>query len=162
MKNLTLAMLLAATLAVPAAHAQTAPAIRAAPAPNAVMGAACYVADMARSLQFYRDALGMTLVMKFGPPDRPDVVLGFGSDPTKPSVMLLSDRSAPVPRKIEHGHGFDHLVLMMHDLPAIAARLQAAGFAPGKIGDAHGMARIMTVMDPDGYRIELIESGATK
>jgi catechol 2,3-dioxygenase-like lactoylglutathione lyase family enzyme len=125
---------------------------------GAMVGPALYVSDVARSLKFYTDGLGMQVRMKFGPEDRPDVVIGYGADPTQPGLMLLSDRTGPTPRKIEHVHGFDRIAFKMADLSILAARLRAAGFAPSEIRVVHENYRMMMVTDPDGYRFELIDN----
>lgn len=145
-------------LAVPA-QAQQAPSPppAAAPALEGIVGPALYVTDPARSLKFYAEGLGMKLRMRFGPADRPDMVLGFGPDPSQAGIMLVTDKQGPV-RAIEHGHGYDRFAIRLPDLDAVNARLRAAGFAGGEIRMAHGSVRLMFVTDPDGYRIEIIDS----
>jgi catechol 2,3-dioxygenase-like lactoylglutathione lyase family enzyme len=143
------------------AFAQSAPA-----APpvvtNTIVGPGYYVSDMARSLRFYRDVLGMSVRLQFGPKDKPDVVVGFGPDPSKPSLMLLSDRSGAVARPIQHGHGYSRVALLMADVRDLSARLKAAGFSPGEIRVVHGSSLMMMVDDPDGYKIEIIDSRPVK
>ena len=90
-----LALLGAATIAVlPLSGALAQPA--AAPAAPAmqptIVGPALYVSDMERSLRFYRDALGMTVRIQFGPKDKPDVMIGFGADPSKPCCCSATGR----------------------------------------------------------------------
>ena len=123
-----------------------------------MVGPALYVSDHERSLKFYTEGLGMTLRMRFGPKDKPDMVVGFGANPLDAGIMLLTDKEAPAPRAITHGHGFDRIALRVADLRTINARLQAAGFAPSEIQVVHGAIQMMIVTDPDGYRIELIDS----
>lgn len=157
MKRLVIALTLALAASPVVALAQPA-APSAANAPTGSMvGPALYVSDIARSLKFYKDGLGMQVRMQFGPADRPDMVIGFGADPSKPGIMLLSDREGATPRKIEHVHGFDRIAFQMADLPTLAARLRAAGFSPGEIKVVHDNFRMMMVSDPDGYRYELID-----
>lgn len=153
----------AAALAIgwSSAFAQSAPAARPVMA-NMIVGPGYYVSDMARSLRFYRDVLGMTVRLQFGPKDKPDVVVGFGADPSKPSLMLLSDRSGAAPRPIQHGHGYSRVAIMVADIRAVAARLKAAGFSPGEVRVVHGTSLMLMVDDPDGYKIELIGSSPVK
>jgi catechol 2,3-dioxygenase-like lactoylglutathione lyase family enzyme len=137
-------------------------AAKPAAAPGALIGAAVYVSDLPRALKFYRDTLGMRVLMQFNPPgaadkSRPDTVLSFGGGPADPMLMLLSDRNASGPRKIEHSFGFARVVLRMADLDGVNAKLRAAGFAPGEIHKAHGTFRVMMLTDPDGYPVEVIE-----
>lgn len=153
----------AAVMAVPAAFAEgtgpAAPAAAPARAPeNTIVGPALYVSDMDRSIRFYRDVLGMSVRLQFGPKDKPDVVMGFGADPTKPSLMLLSDRTVTPARKIQQGHGFDRFVLLMENTPAITARLRAAGFATADAKEVHGTSMMLMVTDPDGYKVEIIDA----
>jgi catechol 2,3-dioxygenase-like lactoylglutathione lyase family enzyme len=141
---------------------------------DSIVGPAFYVSDLKRSLTFYREALGMTVSQQFDATGAaldareraqngrlaegsPNTVLTFGPDPTSPVIMLLRDNSAGAPRKIEHAHGYARVALRMSNLPAVSARLTAAGFRPGAILGAHGTHQVMFVTDPDGYTVELVE-----
>lgn len=158
MMRMPLAFALAVALGcVPiAAQAKVPEAAAARTGANAIVGPALYVTNMARSLAFYRDILGMTVRMQFGPAERPDVVLGLGNDPAGAGLMLLSDRAGPVPRKIAHGHGYARFALRVAGLPALQAKLRAAGFDAGEIREAHDTLLVMMAADPDGYTVELI------
>jgi catechol 2,3-dioxygenase-like lactoylglutathione lyase family enzyme len=140
---------------------------------DAVLGPAIYVSDLDQSLKFYHAALGMKVTMQFAATGealnvaersrsgqlaagRPNSVLSFSSDPAAPILMLLTDRTSP-PRKIEHGHGYARVAFRMANLPVVAERLRAAGFAPSPIRGAHGTHQVIFVKDPDGYTVELIE-----
>lgn len=148
------------SLAAPAT-AQEASKVHAEGLSAQIVGPAFYVSDLERSLKFYRDVLGMTVRIRFGPAGKQDVLVGFGMDMTRTSLMLLSDKEAR-PRKIGHVHGFDRIALMVSDLPGIQAKLAAAGFKPGEIRTVHGTSSMMMVEDPDGYRIELIDTKPAK
>jgi catechol 2,3-dioxygenase-like lactoylglutathione lyase family enzyme len=137
----------------PAAAQSAAPAI---PAEN-IVGPALYVTDPERSLKFYTEGLGMKLRMRFGPAGRPDMVVGFGTNPTDAGIMLVTDKEGPI-HPIEHSHGFDRIAIRLPGLEGVAVRLKAAGFQAGDIRLVHGFVRMMLVADPDGYRIELIDS----
>jgi catechol 2,3-dioxygenase-like lactoylglutathione lyase family enzyme len=126
--------------------------------PDGMVGPALYVSDPAKSRAFYVDGLGMTLRASFGPKDKPDMIVGFGRSMFDAGIMLLTDKEAAAPRPIQHVHGFDRIALRVADLRAINVRLQAAGFAPGNIQVVHGAVQMMMVTDPDGYRIEMIDS----
>lgn len=150
------------------AHAQGGPP--AAPASTAshaaLIGAAINVADIERSLKFYRDALGMRVLMQFTPPGAParggqkpppDTVLSAGNGPADAMLMLLGDRDPSGPRAIGHAFGFARVVLRYNDLDALAARLRENGFHPGEVHKAHDAFRVMMLTDPDGYTVEIIE-----
>ncbi len=122
-----------------------------------IVGPALYVTDPARSLRFYTEGLGMRLRMRFGTAERPDMVVGFGANPADAGIMLITNKQGPI-QPIQHAHGFDRIALRLPDLVAVSARLRAAGFASGEIQTVHGSIRMMMVTDPDGYRIELIDS----
>lgn len=139
--------------AVPASAQTPPPAM---PSENMV-GPALYVTDSARSVRFYTEGLGMKVRMRFGSAERPDVVVGFGMNPTDAGIMLITDKDGPI-RPIAHAHGFDRIAVRLPGLEAVASRLRAAGFEAGEIKVVHGFVRMMMVTDPDGYRIELIDS----
>lgn len=164
------ALSLAALAAMPgsAAHAQdAAPAApQARPARAALIGAAIHVADLEKSLKFYRDTLGMRVLMQFTPPGAlarggqkapPDTVLSAGNGPADAMLMLLSDRDPAGPRPIGHSFGFARVVLRYGNLDALAAKLRENGFLAGEVHKAHDAFRIMMLTDPDGYTVEIIE-----
>ena len=47
---------------------------------------------------------------------------------------------------------------MLEDTPALAERLRAAGFAASLPREVHGTSMMMMVTDPDGYRVEIIDT----
>jgi catechol 2,3-dioxygenase len=144
----------AALMAAPA-MAQSAPT-QAPPAVNAIVAPGYHVADMQKSLRFYRDILGMQVRMQYGPADRPDVVIGFGADQTAAGVMLLSDKAGPAPRKIEHGFGYSRLAVRLADLSGVHRRLRAAGYVVSDIRVVHDVFLMAMATDPDGYQVELL------
>lgn len=156
MRRLATALTLAALAMVPA-MAVAEPAAPPAASLEGMVGPALYVTDPARSLRFYTEGLGMKLRMRFGTSERPDMVVGFGANPADAGIMLITDKQGPI-RPVQHVHGFDRIALRLPDLAAVSARLRNAGFAAGEIQTVHGSIRMMMVTDPDGYRIELIDS----
>ena len=163
MKSITAALLaITATAGLSPAQAQDAAAPQKAPAAvaqNSVVGPALYVTDIERSVRFYRDVLGMTVKMRYGPAGKEDVVLGFGPDPRQLGLMLLSDKTGPNPRKIEHGHGFDRFAVNVTDLARVQQRMKAAGMPAAEIRKAHGTVLVMMTTDPDGYTVEVTQVG---
>jgi lactoylglutathione lyase len=61
----------------------------------------------------------------------------------------------------ELGTGYNHIAVSVEDLDGTLARLAAKGIEPEKppYSIREGGSRICFVRDPDGYRIELIETG---
>ena len=171
MRKLRIAALSAAVLTAALggiAQAQTAaPTALASDNPRAALiGAAINVADLERSLKFYRDTLGMRVMMQFTPPGAParggqkpppDTVLSAGNSPSDAMLMLLSDRNPAGPRAIGHVFGFARVVLRHADLDTLAAKLRANGFSAGEVHRAHDAFRVMMLTDPDGYTVEVIE-----
>jgi catechol 2,3-dioxygenase-like lactoylglutathione lyase family enzyme len=154
---LTLAALLAAAAPL---HAQAPVATMPAPAAPALIGPALHVSDVTRSVAFYNQGLGMKVAIQRNAGKVLETMLVFG-DATQPAVVLLSD-PAEARQPITHGYGFSRLILRLVDLPAVAARLRALGFAPSAVRDVGGGYRMMTVTDPDGYELEIVERSMEK
>lgn len=148
-------LILFAALAGTPALAQGGPT-QAPPAVNAIVAPGYYVADVQKSLKFYRDILGMQVRMQYGPADRPDIVIGFGADPMQAGIMLLSDKATPSPRKIVHSHGYSRLAVRLADLSGTHARLRAAGFVVSDIQVVHDVFLMAMATDSDGYQVELL------
>jgi len=146
----------------PAARAESPAAapVAAAPAPVSapglsLIGAVLHVDDPARELAFYRDLLGMTLAMTLESGSGTEYMLRFSADPAAAGIILQQPRARAA---LVHGNAFSRLVLRVPDIDALAARLDAAGHAHEPVRDvAHGY-RMMMVDDPQGYRLELVQS----
>lgn len=110
--------------------------------------AAVLVADLDRSLAFYRDLLGLP-----EDPARPD--LGYpGAWLTigrrQLHLMVLPDPDAGAERP-EHGGRDRHIALAVDDLEALAGRLEAAGVTVTR--SRSGRAALFC-RDPDGNALE--------
>jgi predicted enzyme related to lactoylglutathione lyase len=103
--------------------------------------------DRDRSLQFYREVLGLAVYREFGPPDDPGVVFFLGS-----GYLEVSGRSAA-----SAGHQM-MLWLQVRDIAAEHARLAAAGVRVDRepVTEPWGLIE-MWIEDPDGVRIVLVE-----
>ena len=105
-----------------------------------------YVRDMERSVGFYRDLLGIPLQ---GDDHWQEARLGG----TRFALHEAHEGSG------ELSSGSIHLDLEVADLEDAAERLRAAGVEVGEtMRDEWGSAA--TVVDPDGYRIELFQPPA--
>ena len=117
------------------------------------------VGNLERSVQFYTEILGMTLLRQKDYPDGKFTLafLGYGSE-SKNTVLELThnwDTS-----EYELGNGFGHLAIEVDDVYQATEQIRQQG---GKIlRDAGpmnaGSTIIAFVEDPDGYQIELLTS----
>jgi glyoxylase I family protein len=111
------------------------------------------VADLERSVSFYRDLLGLREHMRFNFGRERLAFLHAGGG----WIELIEDRAAPPPTGV-----VDHIALRVDDLHALVARLRSASVhmldnAPIVVPELP--ARIQFCVGPDGERIELIERG---
>lgn len=124
------------------------------------------VADLDRSVRFYRDGLGFREVARLDVTgDAAETLLQL-SDLDLGAVFLERDgvriellhyrapghRGTGEPRPM-NALGLTHLSLRVDDLPATLAALEAAG---GRVLRATRTERAVFVVDPDGIRIELV------
>ncbi|TVT75520.1 MAG: lactoylglutathione lyase [Denitromonas halophila] len=121
------------------------------------------VNDLARSLAFYIDILGMRLLRRRDYPDGRFTLAFVGyADETEAAVLELTWNWDP--RAYALGTAYGHIAIAVPDLAATCAALGRAGVAmsrpPGPM--AHDSREyIAFIDDPDGYRIELIEHSPT-
>ncbi|AGI24767.1 lactoylglutathione lyase [Pseudomonas sp. ATCC 13867] len=118
------------------------------------------VMDLQRSLDFYVGRLGMRLLRSTDYPNGrfTNTFVGF-EDEERGTVLELThnwDRTEPY----EHGTAWGHLAFGVSSLRECVERLRAAGVPvvrePGPMSG--GTREIAFVLDPDGYRVELLES----
>ncbi|MBI4027126.1 MAG: VOC family protein [Verrucomicrobia bacterium] len=134
------------------------------------------VSDLARSIGFYRDLLGMELLYEAERSNIPayDAIIGYKNIRLRLAMLKVKGDGALIaliqylnpaarPRKLEHYFvGSSALALVVDDIHAEYQRLSAAGArftsAPQDIvRDGKVVARAAYVSDPDGIRIELYE-----
>ena len=115
------------------------------------------VLDEARSVEFYRRAMGLEIVDRY-PFD--GFTLIYMRDPASTFEVELTvnqGRSEPY----DLGDGYGHIAVAVDDLEAQRAAMQHAGAAPGDIKelsrDGSLLARFFFVKDPDGYSIEVLQ-----
>jgi lactoylglutathione lyase len=119
----------------------------------------CYrITDPERSVAFY-EALG--LEKRRESPIRDEAVNYFLGVPGKELPELELTHNFGVD-SYEIGTGYGHVALTVDDLDATLEELAAQGIEPEKppYSIREGGSRLCFVRDPDGYRIELIESGS--
>jgi len=116
----------------------------------------CYrIGDIDRSVAFY-EALGFEEVRRMPIRDEAiNVFMGLPGD--DPRLELTYNHGVD---SYEMGTGYNHIAVTIEDLDGTLERLAEEGIEPEKppytVRD--GGSRLCFVRDPDGYRIELIES----
>ncbi len=117
------------------------------------------VLDLDKSIKFYTELLGMTLLRRDDYPDGKftNAFVGYGPEDSNTVVELTLNWGREEPYDL--GTAFGHLALGVHDIYAVCAALEAQGARiprpPGPM--KHGTTHIAFIEDPDGYKIELID-----
>lgn len=116
------------------------------------------VRDLDASLKFYRDVFEMTESHRFDFPDFSLVYLRNTEDDAEIELTWNKGRDAPY----THGDGYGHVAFVTPDVARRHAELVADGFEPlplkeFKDGDTL-LARFFFILDPDGYKIEVLET----
>jgi len=119
------------------------------------------VGDLQRSVKFYTEVLGMKLLRTT---DRPEqkyslAFVGYGSEDNTAVLELTYNYGVP---KYEMGGAFGHIAIGVPDVAGACNKVRGAG---GKVtrepGPVKGGSSVIAfVEDPDGYKIEFIESRA--
>ena len=117
----------------------------------------CYrVLDLGRSVAFY-EKLGFEELRRMPIRDEAtNCFMGLPDDGARLELTHNHDRTEPY----EIGTGYGHIAITADDLDATLAQLAELGIEPEKppYTVREGGSRLCFVRDPDGYRIELIES----
>ena len=121
----------------------------------------CYrITDIERSVAFY-EALGFEEMARL--PIRDEAVNVFMNQPGDGDMPRLELTYNYGVDSYEIGTGYGHIAITAQDLDATLERLASQGISsekpPYKVSE-HG-PRIVFVRDPDGYRVEIIESPRT-
>jgi lactoylglutathione lyase len=116
------------------------------------------VGDMQRSLQFYIDVMGMTLLREEQYPEAEFSLafVGYGEEESNTVIELTYNWGTD---NYDLGNGFGHIAIAVPDAVAACEQIKQRG---GKvIREAgpmmHGTIVLAFIEDPDGYKIELIE-----
>ncbi len=120
------------------------------------------VGNLPRSIAFYTEVLGMTLLRTSERPDQKyDLAfVGYGRNPEHAEIELTYNYGV---EQYELGSAFGHIAIGVPDVAATCAAVRdkaaALGGAitrePGPVKG--GTTMIAFITDPDGYKIELIE-----
>jgi lactoylglutathione lyase len=123
------------------------------------------VGDLQRSIRFYTEVLGMSLLRTTERPEQKyDLAfLGYGRNPEHAEIELTYNYGVA---SYELGTAYGHIAIGVRDVAATCAALRekAARYGgaitrePGPVKG--GTTVIAFITDPDGYKIELIERDA--
>lgn len=117
------------------------------------------VGDLDRSLSFYTEVLGMRLLRRQDYPEGRFTLafVGFGEESEGAVLELTHNWDTP---SYDLGNAYGHIALEVGDAYAACDQIRARG---GKVTREagpmkHGSTVIAFVEDPDGYKVELIQT----
>ena len=117
------------------------------------------VGDLERSLRFYCDVLGMKLLRRKDYPGGRFTLAFVGYGPEKDTAILELTHNWDTP-SYDIGAGYGHVALGFDDIYEACRTFREKGAKivrePGPM--QHGNTHIAFLEDPDGYRIELIQT----
>lgn len=115
------------------------------------------VLEEKRSIDFYRVAFGLEIAERLEFETFVLIYLSNGESEFELELTVNKDRTEPYAL----GDGYGHLALSVDDLDAEHQQLTEAGLNPGKIVDFNRdgalLARFFFVVDPDGYKVEVLQ-----
>ncbi len=133
--------------------------------PSRILYTMLRVTNLERSIAFYRDGLGMRELRRetFAKGRFTLVFIGYGSEAENAVIELTYNWDEG---EYTLGTGYGHVALEVNDIHATCNRLEHMGAKvarqPGPMKfavDETGIREVIAfIEDPDGYRIELIES----
>ncbi len=116
------------------------------------------VLDLDSSIEFYEKAFGLKIADRFDFDDFALVYLRNTENDFEIELTLNRGRRDPY----THGDGYGHIAVCVDNLDAEHKRFQVGGLNPADIKEFHRhgalMARFFFVQDPDGYKIEVLET----
>jgi lactoylglutathione lyase len=117
------------------------------------------VGNLDNSLKFYCDVLGMKLLRKKDYPGGEFTLafVGYGDEADHSVIELTYNWGTD---RYDQGNAYGHIALGVDDIYGTCERIRSQG---GKISREpgpmkHGSTVIAFVEDPDGYKVELIQS----
>ena len=119
------------------------------------------VVDLERSIDFYTNVLGMRLLRKTDRPEQKYTLafVGYGDEAAQAVLELTYNYGVT---SYDIGSGYGHVAIAVPDAAAACAAVRAkGGSVTREAGPVKGGTTVIAfVQDPDGYKIELIESAA--
>ena len=122
------------------------------------------VGDLQRAIDFYTGVFGMKLLRKSDNPEHKYTLafLGFGDESTGAVLELTYNYGVD---KYEMGNAFGHVAISVENAAATCDAVRAltsrfGGRITREAGPVKGGKTVIAfIEDPDGYKIELIETG---
>jgi lactoylglutathione lyase len=125
----------------------------------------CYrILDPEKSTDFYVNKLGMKKIGEMHFDTATNYFFAMAEEASEPMLELTHnhDRAEPY----DMGDGYAHVAFVVDDLEGTVGRLQEQGVEvavePKTMSVGGHDYRIAFVVDPDGYRVELVERGTMK
>lgn len=123
------------------------------------------VGNLQRSIDFYTQVMGMTLLRTTDRPEQQYTLafLGYGRNPEHAELELTYNYGV---EQYEMGTAYGHIAIGVDDAAATcqAVREKAAQLGAGITREAGpvkgGRTIIAFITDPDGYKVELIQNGS--
>ena len=117
------------------------------------------VGDLQRSIKFYTDVMGMQMLRTTDRPDQKYSLAFVGYDAEDKASVLELTYNYGVDKYVQ-GDAFGHIAIGVPDCRAACDRIRAGG---GNVtrdaGPVKGGTTVIAfVTDPDGYKIELIQT----
>jgi len=116
------------------------------------------VGNLERSIEFYTQVLGMTLIRRSENPEYKYSLafVGYGSNPEHAELELTHNHGVD---SYDLGSAYGHIAIEVPDARAACEQIRAHG---GKVTReagpvAGGSTVIAFITDPDGYKVELIQ-----
>ena len=115
------------------------------------------VGDLKRSIDFYTNVMGMTLIRRSDNPSNHYSLafVGYGSNPEQAEIELTYNYGVD---RYDPGTAYGHIAVQVPDAKAACERIRdAGGNVTRDAGPVKGGTTVIAfVEDPDGYKIELI------
>jgi lactoylglutathione lyase len=119
------------------------------------------VGNLAHSIRFYTEVMGMRLLRQQDYPDGKFTLafVGYGPESEQAALELTYNYGTD---RYDLGGGFGHIALEVEDAAVACAEIRKRGGTVVREAGPmkHGSTIIAFVEDPDGYRIELIQKRA--
>lgn len=116
------------------------------------------VGDLDRSIKFYTEVLGMSLLRRNDYPEGKFTLAFIGYQQESEGAVIELTHNWGI-ESYELGTGYGHIALEVNDAYAACAQIKARGGVVSREAGPmkHGTTVIAFVEDPDGYKVELIQ-----